>query len=53
MIKDVKMSKQELKWQAEDDLRTLTAYAELIKDKDRYKRAKELANKKKNESFDF
>jgi hypothetical protein len=44
-----KITEEEMKWRAEDDLRTLTNYAELIKNPERYKKAKELAKKKKNE----
>lgn len=44
-----KMTEEEMKWRTEDDLRILTSYAELIKDPERYKKAKELAKKKKNE----
>lgn len=40
---------RELKWQTEEDFRTLVEYQKLIKDSERLKRAKKLAKEKKNE----
>ena len=41
-----KMTEDELRWQAEDDVRTLERYNELINDKARLGRAMKAANKK-------
>lgn len=37
------MSAEEKQWQAEEDARTIARYLELMKDKDRVKRASEVA----------
>ena len=47
MIKESKA--QEIKWQTERDFDTLMEYEKLIKEPERLKRAKALAEKKKNE----
>lgn len=41
-----KMSKDDKMYQAEDDVRTLIAYGEIMKDKPRYKAAMAMAKKK-------
>lgn len=43
------MSKEEIKWQTEDDVRTLERYSELLSDNERLKRAREeLKRRNKN-----
>lgn len=50
MAKDKsKMSKEEIKWQTEDDVRILEKYSELLGDQERLNRAREaLKTKNKN-----
>ena len=45
-----KLSKEELKWQTEDDVRLLEKYSELLSDQERLARARE-ALKKKNKNI--
>lgn len=44
----VKMNKQELKWQAEDDARTMARYQEIMSDKARMNRAVKAAQQEAN-----
>lgn len=48
MSKKIEVS-EENTWRIERDMQTLMEYAELVKDKERLKKAKDLAKKKANE----
>lgn len=48
-MKKIEMSKEEKRWRAEDDFRTLTAYEELVADPDRLAAAKNIAKEKQNQ----
>ena len=49
MEKEVKMSAQERKWQAEDDARTLARYQEIMNDSGRKSRAMKEATRQAND----
>lgn len=49
MEKEVKMSAQERKWQAEDDARTLDRYQEIMNDSGRKSRAMKEATRQAND----
>ena len=38
-MKDMKLSKEELKWRLRDDVETIKRYNEIVNDKERYKLA--------------
>ena len=38
-MKDMKLSKEELKWRVRDDVETIKKYNEIVNDKERYKLA--------------
>ena len=38
-MKDMKLSKEELKWRIKDDVETIKRYNEIVNDKERYKLA--------------
>lgn len=38
-MKDMKLSKEELKWRVKDDVETIKRYNEIVNDKERYKLA--------------
>ena len=46
MAKDIKMTADELRWQTEEDVRTLERYQEIMNDADRKKRVMAAANEK-------
>lgn len=48
-MKEVKKSKEELRWETERDFDTLIAYQKLIKEPERLERAKKLAKEKQKE----
>lgn len=48
-MKEVKKSKEELRWETERDFDTLMAYQKLIKEPERLERAKKLAKEKQKE----
>ena len=48
-VKDVKISKEEENWRAEDDARTLMEYQKIISDKKRKERAIEKLKSKRKE----
>ena len=49
MVKDKSMSKEDIRWQTEDDVRTLERYSELLGDTKRLDRARQsLKEKNKN-----
>lgn len=45
-MKDIKMSQDEIKWQTEEDVRTLERYQEIMNDPERKKRVLTAANEK-------
>lgn len=49
MEKEVKISAQERKWQAEDDARTLAGYQEIMNDSGRKSRAMKEATRQAND----
>ena len=49
MGKEIKMSAQERKWQAEDDARTLARYQEIMNDSSRKSRAMKEATRQAND----
>lgn len=49
MEKEIKMSAQERKWQAEDDARTLARYQEIMNDSGRKSRAMKEATRQAND----
>ena len=49
MEKEIKMSAQERKWQAEDDARTLARYQEIMNDSSRKNRAMKEATRQAND----
>ena len=46
MAKDIKMTADELRWQTEEDVRTLERYQEIMNDSERKKRVMAAANEK-------
>ena len=48
-MKEIKKSKEELRWETERDFDTLMAYQKLIKEPERLERAKKLAKEKQKE----
>ena len=46
MAKDIKMTADEIRWQTEEDVRTLERYQEIMNDSERKKRVLKAANEK-------